>query len=84
MTVINGLIDSVEDTVFNINTNNSHAVSGVAVDESSNILYVCDNANQFAANGSINVFDANNNYAFNILFMLSFFASLAVIMVRYG
>ncbi len=27
---------------------------------------------------------ANNNYAFNILFMLSFFASLAVIMVRYG
>jgi DNA-binding beta-propeller fold protein YncE len=64
VTVINGVTDSVEDTVFNINTNNSHAVSGVAVDESSNALYVCDNANQFAANGTINFFDANNNYAF--------------------
>jgi DNA-binding beta-propeller fold protein YncE len=64
VTVINGVTDSVEDTVFNTNSNNNDAVSGVAVDESSNTLYVCDNSNQFAANGSINVFDANNNYAF--------------------
>ena len=65
VTVIDGATDSVEQTVFNTNSNNDgDAVSGVAVDEATNTLFVCDNSNQFALNGRITVFDANNNYAF--------------------
>ena len=61
VTVINGATDSVETTFANTNQNNGNAVTFVAVDESTNTIYVGDDSNQFDLTGRISIFSGGNN-----------------------
>ncbi|HMJ05920.1 MAG TPA: hypothetical protein VK474_06655, partial [Chthoniobacterales bacterium] len=61
VTVINGATDAIETTLSNTSANNGDAVSDVAVDPTTNTIYVADNSNGFDATGRITIFNGASN-----------------------
>ncbi len=64
VTVIDGATDQVVTTFSNTNSNSGDAVAGVAVDESSNTVFVSDSTNDTSFTGWVTVFNPAANYAF--------------------